>query len=172
MKNFDEISIKSDFNASIIKNENPENEENLFFFITSFHSWIWDNKTCYFTSKKPPVDAINLEFEENSDKNKDYIYRIFCIKFKNKKKENYVYLLLNYEHLRNLELTELNLKEKKRFTFSDLKISEKFISQFNLVLENKFGHNTLTKDNYYLKLNQEQQLVIYKNFLEITFNNK
>ena len=72
MKSFDEINIKSDFNASIIKNENPENEENLFFFITSFHSWIWDNKTCYFTSKKPQVDAINLENEENSDINKDY----------------------------------------------------------------------------------------------------
>ena len=171
MKSFDEISFLNDMNVSIIKNENPENEENLFFFITSFHNWIWDNKTCYFTSKKPPVELINPEFEEYSDINKDYIYRIFCIKFKNKKKENYVYLLLNYEHLRNLELTELNLKEKTRFTFSDLKISEKFIAQFNIALENKFGNNALTKDNYYLKLNQEKQLAIYKNFLEITFNN-
>ena len=172
MENSDAISIMSEDNRSIILNENQSqvNEKRTYLFINCFHKLIWDKRTCFFSSKKNSIENINLEFEEESNINKDYFHRIFCIQLKAGKKDSSAYLLLNYENLRNLELTEINLKEKKCFTFSDLKIKENFLVQFNNSLNNKFGNNKFNKDNYYLKLNQEQQLAIYKNYIEQTFN--
>ena len=153
MENSDAISIMSEDNRSIILNENQSqvNEKRTYLFINCFHKLIWDKRTCFFSSKKNSIENINLEFEEESNINKDYFHRIFCIQLKAGKKDSSAYLLLNYENLRNLELTEINLKEKKCFTFSDLKIKENFLVQFNNSLNNKFGNNKFNKDNSIFK---------------------
>ena len=169
MENLDEIS-NSSFEVSIIQNDvKQEKGENIFFFISSFHNWIWNDKSCFFGCKKPLLNKITFEYVDKSDINEDYSYRIFCLHFNNNKKENWVYLLLNYEHLKNLELKELNLKDKKRFTFSEVQLSEKFLPVFLTDLHNKYGYDKFSKDNYYLKIEPEKQLEIYKNYLEKEF---
>ena len=169
MENIDEIS-NSSFNISVIQNdEKSEKGENIFFFISSFHNWIWNDKSCFFTSKKPPMNKITFEYVDKSDENEEYSYRIFCMHFNNIKKENWAYLLLNYEHLKNLELKELNLKDKKRFTFSEVQLNEKFLPVLLNDLHNKYRYDKFSKDNYYLKIEPEKQLKIYKDYLETEF---
>jgi hypothetical protein len=172
MEDSDDISNRSMRMSFVRKDSELNNEENLiYYFISSFHNWIWDDKTCFFNCQKPQIENISLEFKDISDKNKDYTYRIFCINLK--KKEKYVYLLCNYEHLKNLELKEFYLKYTSiHFIFEDVNFKDKSLTRLIEEIENKYGNNKLSRDNYFLKLDAEQKLAIYKNFIEKTYNNK
>ena len=171
MEDSDDISNRSMRMSFVRKDSELNNKENIiYYFISSFHNWIWDDKTCFFNCQKPQIENISLEFKDISDKNKDYTYRIFCINLK--KKEKYVYLLCNYEHLKNLELKEFYLKYTIRFIFEDVNFKDKSLTRLIEEIENKYGNNKLSRDNYFLKLDAEQKLAIYKNFIEKTYNKK
>ena len=169
MESFDEISFSSNLNMSIISKSEEIKGENIFFFISCFHNLILDDKSCFFNSQKNNLSEISMEYFEDSNTNKNYKYRVHCIHFIENKKDKYVYLLLNYENLKNMELTKLYIKYQKRFIFSDIKLEEKFLPNFLSLLNNKYLNNNFTKDNYYLKIDHEKQLTIYKNYLDYSF---
>ena len=143
MESFDEISFSSNLNMSIISKSEEIKGENIFFFISCFHNLILDDKSCFFNSQKNNLSEISMEYFEDSNTNKNYKYRVHCIHFIENKKDKYVYLLLNYENLKNMELTKLYIKYQKRFIFSDIKLEEIFLPNFLSLLNNNFTKNTL-----------------------------
>ncbi len=164
-----DVSMMSDMSTKSKKQGNSEDKKEIF-FITTFHYLIWDDNLSYFTSNNSQVGIISEEYRENSDINKNYIYRIFNVKF-NKKRDNYLYLLYNDGDLLNLELKELYFKDKKCFAFADLIIEDKnFLRLKNYLLQKIGNNNNITKDNYYLKVDNEQKLKFYKNYIDDVFN--
>ena len=164
-----DVSMMSDMSTKSKKQGNSEDKKEIF-FITTFHYLIWDDNLSYFTSNNSQVGIISEEYRENSDINKNYIYRIFNVKF-NKKRDNYLYLLYNDGDLLNLELKELYFKDKKCFVFADLIIEDKnFLRLKNYLLQKIGNNNNITKDNYYLKVDNEQKLKFYKNYIDDVFN--
>ena len=167
-----EDSVETSFNSQISMRLSKIfniKDENIIFFISCFHNLISDDKSFFFNSQNNNVENISREYFEDSNIDKNYKYMVYCINFNATKREKYAYLLLNYENLKNLELTKLYIKNQKYFVFSDIKLEEKNLTRFLDKLNNKYSNNNFTKDNYYLKLEPELQLAIYKNFLDFTF---
>ena len=142
-------------------------KDNKIFFMFCFHDdLLKDEKEFFFSYNKNEIEKIDREYSSDTTISQNYIPKIYSIDFKNGKKRPKVIKLSITLNKSSFELNEFSIKEKTRFIFADIKIIDKNIFNFIKYINNDLYQPNISKSDYFLNLDLEQKLEIYKKFLE------
>ena len=134
------------------KIEGANNIDPSIFFISCFHKDLWNEQVIFLNSKKN-IEKIEFVFSYESDIEKNYIPKIYCIHFnKEQKRPKSLNLSITFDSLQYWELNELSIKEKTQFIFGDIKIIEKNFYEFIHYVNNELNKKNIARNNYCFSL--------------------
>ena len=165
MKN--EIKEGQNINNVNSKVNNNNNSDTRIFIILCFQNELYKKgKISFKTVKSNSIDKIELEYIIESEMQK-YTPKIYSINFKKDvKRPSYLYISISFDSSVYWDLDELYIKDKKRFFLGDIKIVENKIPLFINYLKDKLKLKNILRNNYFLDLEFEDKLYIYKNYID------